>query len=140
MTSQWTSSGSNQARSHADDYEYLEDPLRPANGVRWSDLTELLSALNDRTGHHRYALPTEAQWEYAALAGSSGLWSFGYDEVNLDDYAWNYSNTMGIGLGSPQGLKSITAETVALVEQHLPSIDVAPLRKLLRPTSEPELE
>jgi len=53
------------------------DPNRPVENVSWDDVQEFIRRLNSREGGATYRLPTEAEWEYAARAGTTTRWSFG---------------------------------------------------------------
>ena len=44
----------------------------PVEEVSWNDAQEFIGSLNGRAGGNRYRLPTEAEWEYAARAGTTG--------------------------------------------------------------------
>ena len=44
--------------------------------------------INIRENTDKYHLPSEAQWEYAARAGSETLFSFGNNIEDLNKYGW----------------------------------------------------
>ena len=64
----------------------------PVENVSWNDAQEFARRLSQKTGK-QYRLPSEAEWEYAARAGSSTKWSFGDNESQLGEYAWFSSNS-----------------------------------------------
>ena len=66
---------------------------RPVELVSWDDVQEFIRRLNAKEGHTRYRLPTEAEWEYAARAGSTTAYSFGNDKSQLERYAWYDANS-----------------------------------------------
>ena len=59
---------------------------RPVINVSWDDAQSFINWLNDKTGG-KFRLPTEAEWEYAASAGSTTKYHFGNSESQLCRYA-----------------------------------------------------
>jgi formylglycine-generating enzyme required for sulfatase activity len=76
--------------------QFKGDTNRPVETVSWEEVLKFIDKLNAGEGGTQYRLPTEAEWEYAARAGSTTAYSFGDDSGQLGKYAWfgdNAGNT-----------------------------------------------
>ncbi len=67
---------------------------RPVINVSWNDARDYCEWLSEQTGQC-YRLLSEAEWEYACRAGSTGKYCFGDDVHQLGSYAWFYGNASG---------------------------------------------
>jgi formylglycine-generating enzyme required for sulfatase activity len=88
--------GKENAQEDAVPQTAASTPDRPVERVSWAQVQEFILRLNAREGHQKYRLPTEAEWEYAARAGTSGAYGTSKDEAELGQYAWYLPNAAKI--------------------------------------------
>ena len=69
-----------------DPSKYKKWSRQPVESVSWLRAQDFLQALQSRDLKAKFRLPTEAQWEYAARAKSTTLYSFGDDPDQLPKY------------------------------------------------------
>ena len=67
---------------------FAGDPNRLVENVTWQEVQAFIATLNAQAGIKTYRLPTEAEWEYAARAGTKTVYSFGNDLAQLRKHAW----------------------------------------------------
>lgn len=88
-------------------YSYFKDPQVPVNNLSWQQANYFIEKLNELTGE-QYRLPTEAEWEFAAIGGNKSQ-NFAFSgSNNIDDVAWYESNAGNqahqVGLKQPNEL------------------------------------
>jgi formylglycine-generating enzyme required for sulfatase activity len=67
---------------------HFKGPDLPVENVSWNDAQEFIQKLNQMLGTDSLRLPTEAEWEYACRAGSTGA-RYG----KLGEVAWYEDNS-----------------------------------------------
>lgn len=72
-------------------------PECPVEQVTWNDAKEFIQKLNANKDNYFYRLPSEAEWEYSARAGTRTIFAFGNDlssnEANFNgDFPYGEAN------------------------------------------------
>ncbi len=104
------------------DPSYFKGDNLPVEDVSWNDVHEFIKKLNKKEGTNKYRLPSEAEWEYAARAGTLTGYSFGNDDSKLGDYAWHSGNSgdktheVGQKKPNPWGLYDVDGNVKEWVE------------------------
>ncbi|HOG91722.1 MAG TPA: SUMF1/EgtB/PvdO family nonheme iron enzyme [Smithella sp.] len=75
-------------------YSYFKGDLNlPVEQVSWDSVQEFVHMINKKEKTDKYRLPTEAQWEYAARAGTSTMFYTGNSEEDLARAGWYGKNS-----------------------------------------------
>ena len=119
----------------------------PVENVSWDDVQTFIARLNTKEGHTLYRLPTEAEWEHAARAGTSTPWFFSsahsIKSSELWPYAWFDPNAGGkthpVGKKKPNqwGLYDIYGNVNEWVQDRMPLLGL-PVGPVIDPQGPPE--
>lgn len=89
---------------------------RPVENVSWNDAVEFCKKLSQMTGR-KYRLPSEAEWEYAARAGTTTRFHFG-ETITSSLANYNYNNTRKNGTNGTTKVGSFLPNAFGLYDMH----------------------
>jgi formylglycine-generating enzyme required for sulfatase activity len=107
---------------------YSRNPLKfeksnsPVANIKFEDVQTFIDTLNALENTDKYFLPTDAQWEHAARAGTNTNWFFGDNPADLIEYGWfagNYERfpqPVGQLKPNPWGLYDVYGNVAELVQ------------------------
>jgi len=108
---------------------YFKGDDLPVERVSWNDVQRFIENMNQREGGNKYRLPTEAEWEYAARAGSTTRYSWGNngdcskmmyenDVGSSEDHCVEYVRNRGLIPDSTAPVRSYPANVWGLYDMH----------------------
>jgi len=86
----------------------------PVVCISWNDAKAYIAWLNEKTGEN-YRLPTEAEWEYAARAGTTMLYSWGND-IGINNA--NCGGSCGDSFSNTAPVGSFPSNAFGLYDMH----------------------
>jgi len=93
----------------------------PVEQVSWDDIKVFLKRLNTKDSQFEHRLPSEAEWEYAARARTTTVFSFG-DSLNSSqanfDGNYPYASTKGEYIGKSVAVGSYQPNAFGLYDMH----------------------
>ena len=97
-------------------------PDHPVDRVTWNATQVFLERLNEQQADNlpngwAYALPTEAEWEYACRAGTNTRYSWG-DTITLENANWGFSSVANYNDGSTTAVGSYAANPWGFYDMH----------------------
>ncbi len=130
----------------------LNEPDSPAVYVSWDDAQDFITALNAHItdtgqGAATVRLPSEAEWEYAARAGTTTRFYWGDDPsyTQIGDYAWysgnasdvgnQYAHVVGLKMPNPWGLYDMSGNVSEWCQDWSGSYPSGPVTDPTGPTS-----
>ena len=71
----------------------FKGPKNPVEQVTWAESQEFVQKLSKENAKWSFRLPTEAEWEYVAKAGTTSPYFFDDTDSTLSEYAWFAANS-----------------------------------------------
>ena len=116
---------------HWDNTPFFQGDNEPVVCVSYNDAQNYIKWLNQQS-QSNYRLPTETEWEYAARAGTTTLWSFGDNKKEYPDHAWYAGNSgkqthpVGTKKVNPWGIYDLSGNVWEWCEDSFTSYDKTP--------------
>ena len=92
---------------------FQQTDTHPVVCVSWRDAVAYVAWLSRETGQE-YRLPSEAEWEYAARAGSAAWWYFGNDASELCRYGNHADSSTSISWRNEDCSDGVGARTASV--------------------------